>query len=69
MSKSLSPQEGVAKAPPGAIDENLCSRSTDVRHLKRRSQRPHRPSNGVTWYAHLYKRLGLVQLEGWTPLR
>ncbi|WP_218068152.1 group II intron reverse transcriptase/maturase [Candidatus Thiosymbion oneisti] len=33
-----------------------------VRHLKRRSQRPFRPPKGVTWYTHLYKRLGLVQL-------
>jgi len=32
-------------------------------------QRPDQPPKGVTWYAHLYKRLGLVQLEGWTPLR
>jgi RNA-directed DNA polymerase len=33
-----------------------------VRHLKRRSQRPYRPPDGVSWYAHLYKQLGLVQL-------
>jgi RNA-directed DNA polymerase len=33
-----------------------------VRHLRRRSQRPYRPPEGVTWYAHLYKQLGLVQL-------
>ncbi len=33
-----------------------------VRHLKRRSQRPYRPPEGVSWYAHLYKQLGLVQL-------
>lgn len=32
------------------------------RHLRRRSQRPYRPPAGVTWYAHLYKQLGLVQL-------
>ncbi len=32
------------------------------RHLRRRSQRPYRPPEGVTWYAHLYKQLGLVQL-------
>ena len=32
------------------------------RHLQRRSQRPYRPPKGVTWYEHLYKRLGLVQL-------
>ena len=33
-----------------------------VRHLKRRSQRPYRPPDGVSWYAHLYKQPGLVQL-------
>ncbi len=33
-----------------------------TRHLKRRSQRPYRPPAGVTWYAHLYRQLGLVQL-------
>ncbi len=33
-----------------------------ARHLKRRSQRPYRPPEGVTWYAHLYKQLNLVQL-------
>lgn len=33
-----------------------------VRHLKRRSQRPYRPPEGVSWYAHLYRQLGLVRL-------
>ena len=33
-----------------------------VRHLQRRSQRPYRPPHGASWYAHLYKQLGLVQL-------
>ncbi len=33
-----------------------------IRHLKRRSQRPYRPPEGVSWYAHLYKQLGLAQL-------
>jgi RNA-directed DNA polymerase len=32
-----------------------------TRHLKRRSQRPYRPPEGVTWYAQL-ERLGLVYL-------
>jgi RNA-directed DNA polymerase len=32
------------------------------RHLRRRSQRPYRPPAGVSWYAHLYRQLGLVQL-------
>ena len=30
-------------------------------HLKRRSQRPYRPPEGVSWYQHLH-RLGLVDL-------
>jgi len=33
-----------------------------VKHLKRRSQRPYRPPEGVTWYEHVYRRLGLLQL-------
>ena len=33
-----------------------------VRHLNRRSQRPYRPPTGVSWYAHLYHQLGLMQL-------
>ena len=33
-----------------------------IRHLKRRSQRPYRPPEGVSWYAHLYQQLGLVRL-------
>lgn len=33
-----------------------------IRHLKRRSQRPYRPPEGVSWYAHLYQQLGLMQL-------
>ncbi len=33
-----------------------------VRHLNRRSQRPYRPPEGVSWYTHFYKQLGLVQL-------
>lgn len=33
-----------------------------VRHLKRRSQRPYRPPEGISWYEHIYKQLGLVQL-------
>ena len=33
-----------------------------VLHLRRRSQRPYRPPAGVSWYRHIYKQLGLVQL-------
>ena len=34
------------------------------RHLKRRSHRPYRLPKDVTWYQHLYGRLGLVRLAG-----
>lgn len=42
-------------------DLNYFVRSRLIRHLKRRSQRPYRPPQGVTWYAHL-KQLGLIYL-------
>lgn len=42
-------------------DVNFFVRSRLIRHLKRRSQRPFRPPEGVTWYAQLH-RLGLVPL-------
>lgn len=38
----------------------LCQRV--VKHLKRRSQRPVRPPNGVTWYGFVYNNLGLIRL-------
>ena len=40
---------------------NAYVRERLTRHLKRRSQRPYRPSKGVTWYAQLH-RLGLAYL-------
>lgn len=33
-----------------------------IKHLNRRSQRPYRPPQGVTWYQHIYRNLGLIQL-------
>lgn len=42
-------------------DMNFFVQSRLIRHLKRRSQRPFRPPEGVTWYAQL-QRLGLVRL-------
>ena len=33
-----------------------------VKHLQRRSQRPYRPPQGVTWYQHIYGNLGLIRL-------
>ena len=41
------------------INAYVCERLT--RHLKRRSQRPYRPPEGVSWYEQLH-RLGLVPL-------
>ena len=38
----------------------LCHRV--VKHLKRRSQRPVRPPNGMTWYGFVYNHLGLIRL-------
>lgn len=32
------------------------------RHLRRRSQRPHKPPPGVTWYRHLHQNLRLMLL-------
>jgi RNA-directed DNA polymerase len=40
---------------------NAFVRERLTRHLKRRSQRPYRPPEGVTWYAQL-ERLGLAYL-------
>jgi RNA-directed DNA polymerase len=33
-----------------------------IKQLQRRSQRPYRPPQGVTWYQHIYKHLGLIRL-------
>jgi RNA-directed DNA polymerase len=41
---------------------NNYTRGKVVKHLQRRSQRPYRPPQGITWYQHLYKNLGLIQL-------
>lgn len=38
------------------------SRNCLTRHLKRRSQRPHRPPAGVSWYRHLHEELGLIRI-------
>jgi len=38
----------------------LCHRM--VKHLKRRSQRPVRPPDGMKWYGLIYGRLGLIRL-------
>ncbi|MCB2262564.1 MAG: group II intron reverse transcriptase/maturase [Candidatus Thiosymbion ectosymbiont of Robbea hypermnestra] len=53
---------GHGRSRPAFRAMNWFLQQRMVRHLKRRSQRPFRPPKGVTWYTHLYKRLGLVQL-------
>ncbi len=40
---------------------NALARERLIRHLKRRSQRPFRPPEGVSWYAQLH-RFGLMPL-------
>jgi RNA-directed DNA polymerase len=46
--------------PRGAFRKiEAFARERLIRHLKRRSQRPYRPPEGVTWYAQLH-RLGLA---------
>ena len=53
---------GKGRSRPAFRSMNWFLQQRVVRHLKRRSQRPYRPPAGVTWYKHLYKHLGLVQL-------
>jgi RNA-directed DNA polymerase len=38
------------------------SRTCLTRHLKRRSQRPHRPPKGVSWYRYLHEHLELIRI-------
>ena len=52
------PQPGV---PTGALGARVPSRDRLVQHLRRRSQRPFRPPEGVTYYEQLQK-LGLLYL-------
>jgi len=53
---------GNGRSRPALRRMNWFVQQRMVRHLKRRSQRPYHPPDGVSWYAHLYKQLGLVQL-------
>ncbi len=53
---------GNGRSRPAFRRMNWFVRERMIRNLKRRSQRPYRPPEGVSWYAHLYKQLGLVQL-------
>ena len=43
-----------------AMNWFVCQRV--VKHLKRRSQRPYRPPEGVSWYDHVLNKLGLERL-------
>ena len=47
---------------PGFRQINHYVRSRLARHLRRRSQRPWRPPEGVSVYAHLHEQFGLIQL-------
>ncbi len=53
---------GNGRSRPAFRRMNWFVQERMVRHLKRRSQRPYRPPVGVSWYAHLHKQLGLMQL-------
>ena len=50
------------RSRPALRDMNRFVLERMIKHLKRRSQRPYRPPEGVSWYEHLYKKLGLLQL-------
>jgi len=50
------------RSRPAFRDMNAFVRKRLIKHLKRRSQRPYRPPEGVSWYAHLYNNLGLERL-------
>ncbi len=43
-----------------AMNWYVCQRV--VKHLKRRSQRPYRSPEGVSWYEHVHRKLGLEML-------
>ena len=45
---------------------NNYARLRMVKHLQRRSQRPFRPPEGVSWYKQIYSGLGLYRLKGKT---
>lgn len=50
---------GYPRAAFRKINRFICERLT--RHLQRRSQRPYRPPQGMSYYRH-YKKLGLIYL-------
>ena len=61
---SSTPSLDVGEAyPTGAYWEiDWYLRGRLIQHLQRRSQRPFRPPEGVSWYQHL-ERLGLAPLS------
>lgn len=40
------------------------ARNSLTKHMKRRSQRPYRPPQGVSWYQHITKGMGLTRIAG-----
>ena len=50
------------RSRPAFRDMNAFVQQRLIKHLKRRSQRPYRPPEGVSWYAHLHNNLGLERL-------
>ena len=53
---------GNGRSRPAFRDMNWFVFQRVVKHLQRRSQRPYRPPNGVSWYDHVHHKLGLVRL-------
>ncbi|TVR42981.1 MAG: hypothetical protein EA402_10390 [Planctomycetota bacterium] len=51
---------GYASSALRKIDRHALIRLQQ--HLKRRSQRPYRPPQGVSWYQHLHENLGLIRI-------
>ena len=53
---------GKGRSRPALLAMNWFVFRRVVRHLKRRSQCPYCPPEGGSWYEHVYRKLGLVQL-------
>lgn len=51
---------GYASAAKRKMDWH--ARNSLTKHMKRRSQRPFRPPEGTSWYAHLTGRMGLTRI-------
>ena len=53
---------GKGRSRPAFRAMNWYTFQRVVKHLRRRSQRPYRPPEGVSWYAHVHRKLGLEML-------